>query len=90
MKRLLLVFIAAGILGAAAAPSAISAVSPPLSSHLTCPNEQAAVDQAVAAMRAYQPGTLSAAAVRAAKADLQNKRDALKCCRNPKLYGCTK
>jgi hypothetical protein len=89
MKPLLSVFFLAGILGAAA-PFAVSALPPPLATHPTCTAEQTAVEQALAAMRAYQPASSSADVVRAAKADLKNKREALKCCRNPKLYGCTR
>jgi hypothetical protein len=104
VKRLLLMLSLAGLLGGtglAASPIPVprvgttshpagAPVPPPEPSTDPCADQQAALDQAKAASLAYPPGSLSVAAAKAVKADLQTKRVALKCCRNPNLYGCSK
>jgi hypothetical protein len=87
MKGLLSVLVLAAMLGGtvvAAGPTPTATTDP-------CAAEQAAFNQAKAAMRAYQPGRLAPTVpMSVAKADLQNKRSALNCCRTPTLAGCSK
>ncbi len=55
-----------------------------------CSAEQAAVDSAIAAMKAATPGQQSPDTVKATKADYKAKKAALNCCKNPKMAGCAK
>jgi hypothetical protein len=53
-----------------------------------CSAQQAAVDQAQAAMK-VTPVASSTRVAQATRADLKAKKQALKCCRSPKLASCT-
>jgi hypothetical protein len=73
-----------------AAVSTVVFAAGPLPSSPTdpCAAQEAAVDQAHAAMKVTSVAA-STRVAQATKADFKAKRQALKCCRSPKLASCT-
>jgi hypothetical protein len=89
MKTLRVVLFVTSVLGIIAAGAVFAAGPAPSPKLDPCLAQQAAVDQAQAAMKTT-PEASSAGVARSVKAAFKAKRQALLCCRSPKLASCAR